>query len=354
MAWVKPLFSAAEVNRAGDALKNPASSEKEFLAATEVLDNWRAIHSYPMHVFKIRLKNTALKVDSKALVVQRLKRVPAILKKLQRSYHGRPATMKLAQMQDIGGCRAVLSNANRVEKLAGEYYLRGDIRHKRVGYKNYINEPKRDGYRSIHLVYRFTSDKGKKEYNDLLVEIQLRSKLQHRWATAVETVDFFTRQAIKSNEGQEEWMEFFRLVSSAFARMENCPPVPDTPSDEKELYLKIKEKERELNVIKVMTGWTEAIGVFERKFKQSPELQFFLLELDIAGEKLNITQYTKKDEQKAIRDYAESENKNRGKKEYDVVLVGADTTNDLKKAYPNYFVDTQEFLTNLKKIVNKY
>ena len=42
------------------------------------------------------------------------------------------------------------------------------------------------------------------------------------------------------------------------------------------------------------------------------------------------------------------------KKEYDVVLVGADSSTDLEKAYPNYFVDTQEFLQYLEKIIRKY
>ena len=54
-----------------------------------------------------------------------------------------------------------------------------------------------------------------------------------------------------------------------------------------------------------------------------------------------------------IKDYAEAEKRNNGKKEYDVVLVGADTSTDLKKAYPNYFVDTGEFLSYLQKIINK-
>ena len=59
------------------------------------------------------------------------------------------------------------------------------------------------------MIYRYSSDKGKKDYNGLLVEIQIRSKLQHLWATAVETVDFFTSQTIKSNQGQKEWVTFF-------------------------------------------------------------------------------------------------------------------------------------------------
>lgn len=355
MAWVKrKSYSIGDVNRAGDILISNISSEEEKNKALEILDNWRAIHSYPMHVFKIRLKEKSRIIDKNSLTSQRLKRVPAIIKKLGRSYGGRPPTMKLSQIQDLGGCRAVLSDVSLARKLHEEYYLKGDLKHKRVGGKDYITYPKEDGYRSIHLIYRYASDKGKAEYNNLLVEVQIRSKLQHLWATAIETVDFFTRQAIKSNEGQKEWMDLFRLVSSAFAKMEGCPCVPDTPTDEKELYLEIKKKEAELNVIKVMRGWTAAINVFKREVKAKPKLQFFLLELDILGEKLNISAYTKKQEQKAIEDYANAEKRNTGKKEYDIVLVGADTNTDLKKAYPNYFVDSREFLTYVEKIIHKY
>ena len=354
MFWIKPKYSKSEINRAGDILINEGASEEQTNEALEILNNWRAIHSYPMQVFKVRLKNKALLVDQKALTVQRLKRVPSIINKLQRKYNGHPPTMKLSQMQDIGGCRAVLSNVNLVKQLCDQYYLKGDLKHKRVGLKDYITNPKNDGYRSIHLIYRYFSDKGKTEYNGLLVEIQIRSKLQHLWATAIETVDFYTRQAIKSSEGEEKWMEFFRLVSSAFAKLENCPLVPNTPNDEKELYLEIKKREAELKVIKVMRGWMQAIKVFEQKVKQTPKLQYFLLELDIAGERLSITPYTKDKEQQAIIDYAASEKKNSGKREYDVVLVGADTSTDLQKAYPNYFVDVGEFLANLKKIIDKY
>lgn len=354
MEWIRPEYSRSEINRAGDVIINEDSSEEQINKAREILENWRAIHAYPMHIFKKRLKDKALLVDKNALTVQRLKRVPAIIKKLQRKYGGRPPTMKLSQIQDIGGCRAVLANVNSVRQLCEKYYLKGDLKHKRVNIKDYITNPKSDGYRSIHLIYRYLSDKGKKEYNGLLVEVQIRSKLQHLWATAIETVDFFTRQAIKSSEGQEEWMEFFRLVSSAFARMENCPPVPNTPTDEKELYLEIKKREKELNVIAVMKGWMYAIKVFEQRVKQAPRMRYFLLELDIAGEKLNIASYTKDQEFQAIIDYAASEKKNIGKREYDVVLVGADTSNDLQKAYPNYFVDSTDFLVNLKKIIDKY
>lgn len=354
MAWTKSKgFSKSKIDWSGNILINENSPLETKEKALEILDNWRAIHRYPMHIFKKRLKNASEKLDKEAISVQRLKRLPSIIKKLIRSYHGNKPTMNLSQMQDVAGCRAVMSNVELARKLYKNAYIKGDLRHKKVNEKDYISYPKNDGYRSIHLIYKYNSDKeGKRDYNGLLVEVQIRSKLQHLWATAIETVDFFTRQAIKSNEGQKEWMEFFKLVSSAFAIMENTPLVPNTPNNPKELYSQIRKKEIELQVIKVMRGWTNAVRVFEEAVKKSHNLQFFLLELDIVGEKLNISGYTKNEEEKAILDYAKAEKRNQGKKEYDVVLVGADTSGELKKAYPNYFVDTKEFLLYLQKIIN--
>jgi ppGpp synthetase/RelA/SpoT-type nucleotidyltranferase len=344
-------FSKSETDLAGEILRNASSTEEDKNHSLKILSNWRAAHNYPMHIFKKRLKNVSDKIDKTALSAQRLKRVPSIIKKLNRPYRGNKPTMKLTQMQDIAGCRVVLSNVKLVNKLYKEYYLKGDLKHKRVNEKNYITNPKDDGYRSIHLVYRYSSDKGKKNYNGLLVEVQIRSKLQHLWATAVETVDFFTNQAIKSNEGKKEWVDFFRLVSSAFAQFENSPIIPGTPENKEKLYLLIKEKEKELQVKTKMRHWTNTLRQFDQ-LKNKTKSQIFLLELDTIQEKLTITSYSKRNEQKAISDYAEAEKRIYGKKEYDVVLVGADTVQDLKKAYPNYFLDTREFLVYLDKILD--
>jgi hypothetical protein len=260
--------------------------------------------------------------------------------------------MELYQMQDIAGCRAILTDVNLAKQLAEEHYLKGNLKHKLVNVKDYIKNPKSDGYRGIHLIYRYRSDKSKTIYNGLLVEIQIRSKLQHLWATAVETVGFFTRQAIKSNEGSPEWTEFFKLVSSAFAKMEDCSLVPDTPTSEKELFAKILQKERELNVINKVDQWASAMQVFEER-SLTKGAKFFLLELNIKDEKLTISRYTKKEEQMALDAYATLEKKHAGNKEFDVVLAGVDKAHDLKKAYPNYYVDMREFTQKLKSIIRK-
>ncbi|MBI5390754.1 RelA/SpoT domain-containing protein [Candidatus Woesearchaeota archaeon] len=358
MVWEKLRHTKEEINHAGRILSDPASSEEEIKGAIEILDNWRAVHSYPLHVFQRTLLNKTKRVEkkSKPIVAQRLKRSSAIIYKLNRSYYGRKPSMKLYQMQDIGGCRSILPTVAQARRLVEEHYLRGDLKHKRVNYKDYVVLPKDDGYRSFHIVYEYRSDKGSKEYNGLLIEVQIRSKLQHLWATAIETVDFFTRQPIKTNEGPQEWTDFFRLVSSAFAMIEGCPIVPKTISNEKELYLEIKKKEKELNVISKLNSWAKAMKFFkeEDKDKKKKGSQFFLLELDILGERLNITGYPQELEQAAILDYSKLEKRHAGQKDYDVVLVGFDNLTDLKKAYPNYFIDTDEFLIHLKRIISKY
>lgn len=160
---------------------------------------------------------------------------------------------------------------------------------------------------------------------------------------------FFTGHAIKSNEGEENWNEFFKLVSCAFAISEKCPTIPGITNNKKKLYALIKEKE--LNAITKMQNWMESIRMFN-DIKKKTNNYFFLLELDTIQKKLLITSYSKKQENKAIRDYATAEKNIYGRKEYDVVLVGADTMDNLKKAYPNYFLDTKEFIKRLKKIIS--
>jgi putative GTP pyrophosphokinase len=337
-------YSKSKTDEAGKVLCNNNFSKEEKNNALEILSNWRAPHSYPMHVFKKRLKLTSEKIDKNSLTSQRLKRVPSIIKKLNRIN-----TMKLTQMQDIAGCRTILSNVDLAEKLYKEYYHNGDLKHKKINQKDYILYPKEDGYRSIHIIYKYFSDKKNINYNGLLIEVQIRSKIQHIWATAVETVDFFTGQAIKTNEGEEDWKYFFKLVSSAFAILENRPLVPNTPTNKKELFEKIKEKEKELKVITKMEEWTKSFKEFENSKKNA---HLFLLELDTLLKKITVTQYSKREEEKAIKDYAEAEKKIYGKKEYDVVLVGADSFSDLKKTYPNYFLDIKEFIKYLKKIIS--
>lgn len=263
MAWTKPLYGKAKVDRAGHILTAKAPPQPKLEEALTVMNNWRSSHSYPMNTFQARLRRESKKINRNALVVQRLKRIPSIIKKLKRR---QTITMALSQMQDVAGCRSVLNNVGEVRKLVEAYKKSRGLKHKRIREKDYIKNPKEDGYRSVHLIYKYKSDKID-TYDGLLIEIQIRSKIQHAWATAIEIVDLFTGQAIKSNEGEQEWKDFFKLVSSAFAKMENEKIVPNTPLNSKELYNEIKKG---VNKLKYKIGVKSLAEVIERILKISP------------------------------------------------------------------------------------
>ena len=104
-------------------------------------------------------------------------------------------SMQLSRMQDIAGVRII------VKKIPDIYKVRDDINNKfphKICYeKNYINEPKTDGYRCLHIIFEM---KGitKQKYNGLNVELQIRTELQHQWATAVEIIGLYKNTSYKS------------------------------------------------------------------------------------------------------------------------------------------------------------
>src|SRR5207237_10598270 len=125
--------------------------------------------------------------------------------------------------------------------------------------KEYSTEPKEDGYRCYHVNFKYYTDSpARKVYNGLRIEIQLRSRLQHIWATAVETTSTFTGQALKSNVGSEEWKRFFALMATEIAVYEKRPSVPNTPEDKTERKAEIERLSDKLQVSMVLSSWQTA------------------------------------------------------------------------------------------------
>ena len=168
MPFVEPAYSRNQVNRAGDILAKPrdyAAVDQEW--AADVLANWRACHGYPINTFQATLRAKLRNRYGESIVAQRLKRAPSIIFKLQR-FPG----MQLARMQDIGGLRAVLTSIRRVRSLESSY-RKSAFEHALTNSKNYIDEPKDDGYRGVHLIYRYMNSRAS-AYNGLSLELQIR------------------------------------------------------------------------------------------------------------------------------------------------------------------------------------
>jgi Region found in RelA / SpoT proteins len=341
MEWVSPQYSRSQVDKAGEVLIRPHPAADELNDALTIISNWRSSHSRPLYTFRIGLRRHAERVDETALVAQRIKRLSSISLKLNLI-----PGMKLSRMQDIGGCRAVVGTAKQVRTLV-ERYKKSDIKHKLLSEDDYISKPKISGYRSYHLIYRYFSDK-KASHNGLRIELQVRSQVQHAWATAVEIVGTFTQQALKSSQGQEEWLRFFALMGSALALSEGSPLVPRTPTDPDELKRELRESSIRLDVAGRLQAYGAAVQVVDAPHVENAD--YYLLELDPGAMRVNVNGYRRNQLSIASGDYLEAEKRISGTGS-DAVLVSADSMLSLRRAYPNYFLDTTRFLEAVTKAI---
>jgi hypothetical protein len=217
-------------------------------------------------------------------------------------------------------------------------------RHKLVHEDDYITQPRDSGYRGIHLIYTYLSDRNP-THNGLKVEVQLRSVLQHAWATAVETVGTFLQQSLKASQGMPEWLRFFQLMGSAIALREGTTLVPGTPSPEQGLVAEIRQLSSGLKVVEKLEGYGQAMKELEERVE---DVQYFLLELRPSAKTLHVTGFDSHHIEKATATYLEVEKTLAGPGD-EAVLVSVDSLDKLRRAYPNYFLDTKVFLDTVDK-----
>lgn len=340
-----PNISKNAINKKGDILIDPQSSHKEIETAREVLNQWRACHAYPINTFQATLR-TKVRGDAfgkNPIIAQRLKRAPTIINKLK---EGVNFGIQLSNMQDIAGIRTILSSMADVRKLEKEYREKKRFDHILVRDKDYIQNPKeRDGYRSIHLIYKY-KNKNYPAWDNLSVELQIRTKLQHSWATAVEAIHTFLDKALKTRQGQEsdqQWTEFFRLVSSAFAYIEGTPPVSvHSHMSPQDILSAIIKYEKELKVIEKLDAFNVAMGLIKKG-------HFHLIVLDVKKHSVEVTSFGRDDFEEANKQYSLKEVEAENNNDIESVLV---SSNEVEKAYPSFFADTKDFKENLKYVIS--
>ncbi|MCC6798201.1 MAG: RelA/SpoT domain-containing protein [Candidatus Hydrogenedentes bacterium] len=350
MARVTRSFSKGQIDRAGTALISLPSEDPQRAKAIEIVDNWRSCHIAPLQIVKMTLIKRAKKVSPAALVAQRLKRRPSIHIKLRDN-----PNMKLSQMQDLGGCRAVMTNIRQVVRLAGRYRdssrKMGSLGPVVDSCDDYIDKPKPDGYRGIHFIIRYYSSIDElKVFNGQRIEIQIRTKLQHAWATAVETAQLFSGHALKSKykTTNSDWIRFFALASGAFALKEKCPSVPGVPEDRESLIRELRLVSNRLNALTVLEGWTKSIQVTHTQHANS-NANWFIMRLDTLERTLRVIPYRNNEIARFRSEYELFEKEADTNPGVDVVLVLVDELKELRKAYPNYHVDTANFVAAIRK-----
>ncbi len=344
MAWTVPAFTKKQVDLAGATLIDSATPEDQLNNALAIINNWRSSHSFPLNTLQTNLRRNAKMMDQKCLIAQRIKRLSSIDLKLRRF-----PTMKLSQMQDIGGCRAIVKSVTHVNKLVNLYKKIG-FKHKLDHIDDYIQQPKQSGYRGVHFIYRYYSDK-KETYNGLKIEMQIRSPLQHAWATAVETVGTFIKQSLKSSMGEEDWLRFFMLMGTAIAFWERTPVIPNTPSDKKELISELHAYTDRLDVTTRLKAYGAALEMVKRP--SVADAHYFLLNLVPADRKVIVYGFKANELDQATEKYLEIERNITTQLGAEAVLVSVESLESLRRAYPNYFLDTSVFINAVNRALEE-
>lgn len=318
-----PGGSKGRVNRAGENVRNGLQTVEDL----NVIEEWRAAHRAVLNNFQAILRNRTR--DKGISVAQRHKRKRTIFDKLNRF-----PNMQLARMDDIAGCRLIFQDIQTLIEFR-ETLHKAHFNHKlRNGLDkyDYIKTPKNTGYRGIHDIYEYkvNSDAGE-ELDGLYLEIQYRTLVQHAWATAVEVIGFITESQPKFQQGDLRYERAMALsgeiMARAFESSRGAFPILDDRTVVED-FLKLDKELRLLNTLrglnaadKEVTDRKNAILIFSsnrelevRTFRDATDALRALFDLE--------------------REFPES----------DVVLVKADTSEDVRLAFRNYFSDAQDFI----------
>lgn len=331
-------YGSKRISKAGNiALTSRVKQEVD--DAVNVIDDWRSLHLVPLDELQNSLVPMLKRNNIRIYAVsRRLKRISSILNKLDRN-----PKSGLGTMQDIGGLRIIVPS---ISTLKNAYSLITNNVPDSFEFTkepmNYVDSPKDiSGYRSIHFIYKYHSSNN--DVDGMKIELQLRTKLQHSWAMAVETAELVTGTALKSSQGDDSWIEFFKFVSSLFAIKEGTSIL-----DEHRLLgynmRKLMEKMYELNANEHFNDTLKALRVSNTiAKKENYKDGYYILNINFTSKKVNIKAFPKEDEEQASALYYRLE-KYSDERKNAVVLVSVPKMQQLQEAYPSYFLDTSDFL----------
>jgi len=317
-----PGGSKSRVNLAGENVRNGKATHEDF----KVIEEWRAAHRSVLNTFQAILRFRTK--GSNITVAQRHKRRNTIFYKLQRL-----PRMQLARMDDVAGCRLIFKNIKEL-KTFRDIFHKAKFNHKRRNESNkydYINTPRSTGYRGIHDVYEYdVNSKTGKNLAGLYIEIQYRTLVQHAWATAVEVVGFITESQPKFQQGDKRYEYEMALASEILARAHEGLTGPFPEKSDRDVLDEFLAVDNELSLIKTLRGLNQA------KSQVSDKKNTILI---FSEKGLEVKSF--RDATDALRVLFQLEET---MPHNDIVLVRADSSDEVRLAFRNYFSDARDFI----------
>lgn len=130
-------------------------------------------------------------------------------------------------------------------------------------------------------------------------------------------------------------------MGTALAIREHTTPVPGTPTGP-ELNRALREYVKKLDAPKKLKSYGAALETVNRGSIRGAH--YYLLALDPGEEKVWVAPYPKNMLERATSDYLAVERAMNTRAGAEAVLVSVESIATLRRAYPNYFLDTRLFI----------
>lgn len=379
------IISRKQATAAGKMLKELSGQQnsEEYGKQILILDSWRHQHEEPAQIFFKKLVGIINKYPD-SMATYRLKRKESILKKLYRSN----GNFELGAMDDIAGCRVIVNSVSEVYEVYNEILnlkKAKEIDIKKT--KDYIKNPEESGYRSLHIIVKqtLTQEDIDRQYR---IELQIRTKLQHYWSTAVEAMSEIDNVEYKDptfiskgNIRIQSCLQFFKVISELFDCCEN----DDARSKSKEKFVNsVRTNDNFKEIIEDLKAARNSVTINMQKNSAQGGEGLYLLELSRETQELTIHSYTMDCVEKAITNYNSKENSSISNKankiQYDTeidsgsvnkdltvekpdaqtsyitsinrVLIYAKNKDQLGDTYPNYSYNIEKFIEKVEELIN--
>lgn len=344
------VISKNQVKKAGRKIRK---NEGDLKDARAKIQSFRTEHKKPLECIVQIVSRYSCEGTQ---VVARLKRLDTIIDKLTRLSLDGVSENKtcVTNMNDIGGCRAIFERIEYLYDALEDIKIIVDrlsnIKIKDID--NYIENPKGNdcGYRSLHIIFEFkTPDK------TLKIEAQLRTRVQHLWATTVEVIDLIERVKIKTlshrpdnekNRSQIYWEELLSLMSDVIAGNEGCNELTDSRRTE------IKNKLKYLNNKVKAVNKLESFKLVSEKidFNTSSQNSYYIVVIGLEKGSIKvIAEQAYDNEHKAMLIYNNIEQVVSSMENTNTLMVATKDISSLGDAYPNYLGDCQAFIEMLNE-----
>jgi ppGpp synthetase/RelA/SpoT-type nucleotidyltranferase len=329
-------LSNTKVDKAGITLaKDSYTSEEEMFDAESIFDLYRGNHLQPLTEITLELQDWLSKFGENYYIAQGLKRKPQIIRKLNRF------SVRLTQLQDIGGCRIIVQGNNTIDSLWE--YLQDKVAHQKdlklIRKIDYREKGRDDsGYRSLHLILERHGHK---------IELQIRSRIQHYWAESIERTSVIYGYHLKECEGHSDVLAYFKKLSDIFYEIE-CyrEPSPIQKLDIDQYRRSAEEIIKSSDRNKILDGYVNENIIKKLVSVESARKAGFnnwIIIFDWNKGAFVSWDIVDRASEKAIQAYVENEKSFPARDGFEVVMIGSSDVATIRQTHSHYFgIDSYE------------